>query len=76
VLSPWIYLSVRPRPGYWEHLRINVDETWRTRNVLLIRIGAFPVHLMLFLDVDPGSTFCRICSCVLIEVRILDNLRF
>lgn len=26
VLSPWIYLSIRPRPGYWEHLRINVDE--------------------------------------------------
>ena len=26
MLPPWVYLSLRPRPGYWEHLRINVDE--------------------------------------------------
>lgn len=26
MLPPWVCLSLRPRPGYWEHLRINVDE--------------------------------------------------
>ncbi|KAH9608232.1 hypothetical protein KSS87_015045 [Heliosperma pusillum] len=25
VLSPWITLAVRPRPGVWEYIRVNVD---------------------------------------------------
>lgn len=26
VLPPWITLAVRPRPGVWEYIRVNVDE--------------------------------------------------
>jgi len=26
VLPPWIALAVRPRPGVWEYVRVNVDE--------------------------------------------------
>lgn len=26
VFPPWVGLAVRPRPGVWEHLVINVDE--------------------------------------------------
>ena len=25
-MPPWVGLAVRPRPGVWEHLRVNVDE--------------------------------------------------
>ena len=26
ILPPWIVLAVRPRPGVWEYVRVNVDE--------------------------------------------------
>lgn len=26
MLPPWLGLAVRPRPGIWEYLRINVEE--------------------------------------------------
>ena len=26
MVSPWVAFAVRPRPGLWEYLRINVDE--------------------------------------------------
>jgi len=26
VLPPWIVLAVRPRPGVWDYVRVNVDE--------------------------------------------------
>jgi len=26
VVPPWVGLAIRPRPGVWEHLRVNVDE--------------------------------------------------
>eukprot|EP00252_Welwitschia_mirabilis_P026179 TRINITY_DN845_c0_g3_i1.p1 TRINITY_DN845_c0_g3~~TRINITY_DN845_c0_g3_i1.p1 ORF type:complete len:820 (-),score=91.00 TRINITY_DN845_c0_g3_i1:267-2726(-) len=26
VLPPWVCLAVRPRPGYWEYVRVNTDE--------------------------------------------------
>jgi len=26
VLPPWVVLAVRPRPGVWEYVRVNVDE--------------------------------------------------
>jgi sucrose synthase len=26
VLPPWVGFAVRPRPGIWEYVRINVDE--------------------------------------------------
>lgn len=25
-MPPWVGFAVRPRPGVWEHLRVNVDE--------------------------------------------------
>jgi len=25
VLPPWVTLAVRPRPGVWEYIRVNVD---------------------------------------------------
>ena len=26
VISPWVALAIRPRPGVWEYVRINVSE--------------------------------------------------
>ena len=26
VLPPWVALAIRPRPGVWEHVRVNVSE--------------------------------------------------
>lgn len=26
VLPPWVGLALRPKPGVWEYMRINVDE--------------------------------------------------
>lgn len=26
MLPPWVALAVRPRPGVWEYIRVNVNE--------------------------------------------------
>ena len=26
ILPPWVVLAVRPRPGVWDYVRVNVDE--------------------------------------------------
>jgi sucrose synthase len=37
VFPPWVGLAVRPRPGVWEHLVINVDEL----NVELLTVSQY-----------------------------------
>jgi sucrose synthase len=37
VFPPWVGLAVRPRPGVWEHLVINVDEL----NVELLTVSEY-----------------------------------
>jgi len=26
VLPPWVALAIRPRPGVWDYIRVNVNE--------------------------------------------------
>lgn len=26
VIPPWVALAIRPRPGVWEHVRVNISE--------------------------------------------------
>jgi sucrose synthase len=52
VISPWVALAIRPRPGVWEYVRVNVSE-------LAVEELKVPEYLQFKEQlVEEGYTFC------------------